>query len=180
MTKQAAQQPTFRGSILDADPPAYGVNIAGRMTVFPGKVAVVRSDDGRKGRKEELRMKPTLPPGASRTRAQAVVRRLSPGDFNCIIALGLQDSEPLLPRVGDVAPPDGFHEEQAHFEFVQTRERVSYLSSRIVRDRIFRCVVLRAYSERCAVSGLKLINGGVVLKSLQRISGRWKRMVLIS
>ncbi|MGN6310703.1 MAG: metallophosphoesterase, partial [Xanthobacteraceae bacterium] len=32
MTKQAAQQPTCRGSILDADPPAYGVNIAGRMT----------------------------------------------------------------------------------------------------------------------------------------------------
>ena len=33
MTKQAAQQPTCRGSILDADPPAQGVNIAGRMTI---------------------------------------------------------------------------------------------------------------------------------------------------
>lgn len=93
-------------------------------------------------------------------RAQAAVRSLSPGDFNRIIALGLQDGEPLLPRVGDVAPPDGFHEEQTHFEFEQTRERVSYLSSRIVRDRIFRRVILRAYGERCAVSGLKLINGG--------------------
>ncbi|MBS0530794.1 MAG: lytic transglycosylase domain-containing protein, partial [Proteobacteria bacterium] len=28
-----AQQPTCRGSILDAYPPAYGVNIAGRMTL---------------------------------------------------------------------------------------------------------------------------------------------------
>lgn len=93
-------------------------------------------------------------------RAQAAVRSLSPGDFNRIIALGLQDGEPLLPRVGDVASPDGFHEEQTHFEFEQTRERFSYLSSRIVRDRIFRRVILRAYGERCAVSGLKLINGG--------------------
>ena len=41
MTKQAAQQPIYRGSILDADPPAQGVNIAGRMT---GKNNVTRID----------------------------------------------------------------------------------------------------------------------------------------
>ncbi|MBN8977230.1 MAG: hypothetical protein J0I08_12190, partial [Rhizobiales bacterium] len=35
MTKQAAQQPIYRGSILDADPPAQGVTIAGRITVKP-------------------------------------------------------------------------------------------------------------------------------------------------
>ena len=34
------------------------------------------------------------------------------------------------------------------------------LTSRVVRDRVFRRTVLRAYDERCAVSGLKLINGG--------------------
>ena len=28
-----------------------------------------------------------------------------------------------------------------------------------MRDRVFRRIVLRAYSERCAISGLKLING---------------------
>jgi putative restriction endonuclease len=33
------------------------------------------------------------------------------------------------------------------------------LTSRIVRDRVFRKIVLRAYDERCAVTGLKLING---------------------
>ena len=38
--------------------------------------------------------------------------------------------------------------------------RASFLASRIVRDRVFRRIVLRAYDERCAVSGLKLINGG--------------------
>jgi putative restriction endonuclease len=80
-------------------------------------------------------------------RAQAAARPLSPRDFNRIIALGSHDDEPLLPRVGDIAPPDGFHEEQAHFEFEQTRERVRYLSSQIVRDRISHRVVLRAYGE---------------------------------
>src|SRR5882757_11311690 len=37
--------------------------------------------------------------------------------------------------------------------------RVAYLTSRIVRDRIFRRIVLRAYDARCAVTSLKLING---------------------
>lgn len=92
--------------------------------------------------------------------AQAAVRALSPADFDRIIRLGLDDSEPLLPRVDDDAPVAGFREEQAPFAFEQPRERVSILSSRIVRDRIFRRVVLRAYDERCAISGLKLINGG--------------------
>ncbi|MFG1343024.1 HNH endonuclease [Xanthobacter autotrophicus] len=93
-------------------------------------------------------------------RAQAAVRPLSSDDFNRIIALGLNDSEPLLPRVDDGASVAGFHEEQAPFVFEQTRERADFLSSRLVRDRIFRRVVLRAYDERCAISGLKLINGG--------------------
>lgn len=93
-------------------------------------------------------------------RAQAAVRPLSPSDFNRIVALGLNDSEPLLPRTGDRTSPFEIDEGQAPFAFEQTRERVSRLSSRIVRDRIFRRVVLRAYGERCAISGLKLINGG--------------------
>ncbi len=88
------------------------------------------------------------------------VRVLSASDFNRIISLGLNDSEVLFPRVGDAVTPDGFDEEQTPFEFEQTRERVSSLSSRIMRDRIFRRIVLRAYDERCAISGLKLINGG--------------------
>lgn len=93
-------------------------------------------------------------------RAQAAVRPLSRDDFNRIVTLGLNDSEPLLPRVDEGASLSGFEEEQAPFVFEQPRERVNTLSSRIVRDRIFRRVVLRAYDERCAISGLKLINGG--------------------
>lgn len=90
-------------------------------------------------------------------RAQSAVRPISPSDFNRIVTLGLNESEPLLPRTGEKMP--GFDEQQAPFEFEQSRDRASFTVSRIVRDRIFRRTVLRAYSERCAISGLRLING---------------------
>lgn len=93
-------------------------------------------------------------------RAQSAVRPIAPGDFKRIVALGLNESEPLLPRVGEEFQTLGLHEEQMPFEFEQSRDRKSFTVSRIVRDRIFRRIVLRAYSERCAISGLKLINGG--------------------
>ncbi len=91
-------------------------------------------------------------------RAQSAVRLLSPSDFNRIYDLGFDADELVLPRVDEMGT--GFQEDQAPFEFEQSRDRVSYVGSRIVRDRIFRRVVLRAYDERCAITGLKLINGG--------------------
>ena len=92
-------------------------------------------------------------------RAQSAVRSISPSDFNRIVTLGLNEGEPLLPRVGAELPPLDVREEQTPFEFERSRDRMSFTVSRVVRDRIFRRVVLRAYSERCAISGLKLING---------------------
>lgn len=92
-------------------------------------------------------------------RAQAAVRPLSGSDFNRIVDLGLREDAPMLPRVGEAAPLPGLREEKAPFTFEQTRERVSALTSRIVRDRIFRRTILRAYGERCAITGLRLING---------------------
>jgi putative restriction endonuclease len=91
-------------------------------------------------------------------RAQAAVRPLSSADFNRIIQRGLDDPDPLLPRA-DAEPAAGFFETQTPFTFEQERIRVSTLMSRIVRDRVFRRVVLRAYDERCAITGLRLING---------------------
>ncbi|MER9022149.1 HNH endonuclease [Mesorhizobium sp. M0815] len=93
-------------------------------------------------------------------RAQAAVRPISPADFNRIIDLGLDTNGSLLPRVDEVDTSAGFQDEQAPFEFEQSRDRVNYIGSRIVRDRVFRRIVLRAYDERCAITGLKLINGG--------------------
>jgi putative restriction endonuclease len=92
-------------------------------------------------------------------RAQSAVRALSADDFKRIVGLGLQEDAPVLPRVGDVVPLPGLRDDQIPFIFEQIRERASYLSSRILRDRIFRRTVLRAYGERCAITGLRLING---------------------
>jgi putative restriction endonuclease len=97
-------------------------------------------------------------------RAQAAVRPLSANDFNRIVSRGLADEMPLLPRLDPPVADDTvsfqFDEDQSPFEFEQERERVPILGSRILRDRVFRRVVLRAYDERCGVTGLKLINGG--------------------
>ncbi|MGZ8348290.1 MAG: HNH endonuclease, partial [Allosphingosinicella sp.] len=92
-------------------------------------------------------------------RAQAAVRSLSPSDFNRIIEAGLEDRVPPLPR-SEPEALSSLRDEQAPFLFEQARDRVATLTSRIVRDRVFRRIVLRAYDERCAVTGLKLINGG--------------------
>jgi putative restriction endonuclease len=91
-------------------------------------------------------------------RAQAAVRSLSPGDFKRILDIGLEDT-PLLPRIGEVSPPSEFEEEQAPFVFEEERDRINFTVSRIVRDRVFRRVVLRAYDQRCVITGLRLING---------------------
>ena len=85
-------------------------------------------------------------------RAQSAVRPLSSNDFNRIIQQGLDDTAPLLPRVDETGFGPGFHEDQMPFQLEQERERVSSLTSRIVRDRVFRRIVLRAYDERCAVT----------------------------
>ncbi|QAY77572.1 HNH endonuclease [Sphingosinicella sp. BN140058] len=98
--------------------------------------------------------------GAISGRAQAAVRGLSASDFTRIIEAGLAEPSPLLPRLGSAEPDQAVREEHAPFAFDKARERVAMLVSRVVRDRVFRRIVLRAYDERCAVTGLKLINGG--------------------
>ncbi|MRG56417.1 restriction endonuclease [Phyllobacterium sp. SYP-B3895] len=94
-------------------------------------------------------------------RAQSAVRPISPNDFDRIVSLGLDESEPELPRIGEaVGPLTGFADAaQAPFIF-ELERRITQMTSRIVRDRIFRRLVLDAYDKRCAVTGLKLINGG--------------------
>jgi putative restriction endonuclease len=90
---------------------------------------------------------------------QWAVRTISLEDFNRILALGIPDEEPVLPRAGE---PVGsiLAEERAPFVFDTERERIAAYTNRIVRDRVFRRVVLDAYDCRCAITGLKFINGG--------------------
>lgn len=92
-------------------------------------------------------------------RAQSAVRSISREDFSRIVGLGLAERVPLLPRVDDEMSDSSFAEEQAPFIYDEQRDRVTITMSRVMRDRVFRRVVLRAYDERCAITGLKLING---------------------
>lgn len=97
-------------------------------------------------------------------RAQAAVRPISSVDFNRILSIGLAEGQSELPRSGEAAVTserNGFSDGmQAPFIFEQERARVVQLSSRIVRDRLFRRLILQTYDKRCAITGLKLINGG--------------------
>lgn len=90
--------------------------------------------------------------------AQWSIRPLSVADFNRIILHGLPDEEGLLPRT-DLTHETGMQDQRTSFDFGHP-PRATQLVSRQVRDRAFRNAVLRAYEERCALTGLKLINGG--------------------
>jgi putative restriction endonuclease len=93
--------------------------------------------------------------------AQAAVRPLSHVDFAAIINRGLRDDEPILPRVDlPMQEDDRLREVPIEFAFEQPRLRIESLVSRPFRDRIFRSAVIGAYGNRCAISGLKFINGG--------------------
>lgn len=100
-------------------------------------------------------------------RAQSAVRPISPEDFSRIIGYGLDESDVTLPREdvtplrgGDVSPLTGFSDPQVAFSGPVSQERIQQLTSRTVRDRAFRKIIIRAYDGRCAVTGLKFINGG--------------------
>jgi len=93
-------------------------------------------------------------------RAQAAVRVLSVSDFVRIVERGLGRDEDILPRDGEGYSSSGFQDQTAPFHHLPVRERVNQLTNRAIRDRNFRKTVLRAYGERCAITGLRLINGG--------------------
>jgi putative restriction endonuclease len=92
-------------------------------------------------------------------RAQSAVRPISSDDFYRIVGMGLEETAPLLPRL-DALAPEIDDRPQFPFDHDQNRNRVSFTVSRIVRDRVFRRVILRAYDQRCAITGLRFINGG--------------------
>lgn len=94
-------------------------------------------------------------------RAQSAVRPLSVEDFNRIVDLGTAETEDFLPRAdSNTATDDRLSDYRVPFLHEIERDRVAYLGSRAVRDRLFRRRVVTAYDARCAVTGLKLINGG--------------------
>lgn len=97
--------------------------------------------------------------GRNSGRAQSAVRALSIEDFNRIVDLGLADDRSFLPRIGETSGASD-SDVLGSFQLEIQRDRVANLGSRLVRDRLFRRRVVEAYDARCAMTGLKLINGG--------------------
>jgi putative restriction endonuclease len=87
---------------------------------------------------------------------QHAVRRLPDHEFDAIVRRGLPaDLEAVEAR--RYAPPGpGLHDAEITFE----RPVIERLTSRSYRDVAFRRLVRRAYDDRCAMSGLRLRNGG--------------------
>jgi putative restriction endonuclease len=92
-------------------------------------------------------------------RAIQSIRPISNADFNRIVDLGLLNEDELLPRIDEEEPVlSAVREEQAPWD--GPVDRATMLASRKVRDRQFRKRVLDVYEGRCALTGMRLINGG--------------------
>jgi putative restriction endonuclease len=91
-------------------------------------------------------------------RAVQSIRTIADADFNRIVDLGLIEEDELLPRRDEDAVPAFVQEERASWD--GPVDRTTALVSRAVRDRQFRKRVLQVYDSRCALTGMKLINGG--------------------
>lgn len=97
---------------------------------------------------------------ADQVRAAQAIRMLAQTDFDQIVDLGLI-ADDLLPRRDDAMPEDNgsrLLEERSAFE--PQVDRATTLVNRKVRDRQFRKRVLEVYGAECALTGMKLINGG--------------------
>jgi putative restriction endonuclease len=112
------------------------------------------------------------PDGTVKGSKQLAVRPLGNADFNRIVEIGLMDPETELPRVDatDLAPTkDETRADRAgaigqmayHVDPIeQPVDRAFMLVNRKVRDAKFRRAVLYAYQGRCALTGIRLVNGG--------------------
>jgi putative restriction endonuclease len=91
-------------------------------------------------------------------RAIQSIRPISDADFNRIVDLGLIEEDELLPRVDEGETVASLvHDELEPWDGPVDRE--TKLVSRTVRDRQFRKRILDVYGCRCALTGMRLING---------------------
>lgn len=98
--------------------------------------------------------------GTSKGAFGRAVRAIPDREFKLILAAGFASEQ--VSRIGDdsVGIP-GLAEQQAPFDASATeRPMIETTLTRPFRDEAFRRRVRLAYDNRCAVSGLKLINGG--------------------
>jgi putative restriction endonuclease len=98
--------------------------------------------------------------GSIKGSKQLAVRPLSNADFNRIVEVGLMDAEPELPRDGQVDSLPAMLGDIGQEPFEGLVDRATMLVSRKVRDAKFRRAVLHVYKGRCALTGIRLVNGG--------------------
>lgn len=92
-------------------------------------------------------------------RAVQSIRPISDADFNRVVGLGLVEEDDLLPRVDEAQPVlERVMEEQQPWE--GPVDRATTLVARKLRDRQFRKRIVEAYDCRCALTGMRLVNGG--------------------
>lgn len=84
---------------------------------------------------------------------QRSVRLIPDNEFQAIVAAGFNES-----KEGErsLSPAPGFSEEAEEFE----RPIIEQVISRPFRDAKFSAQVRKAYYETCALTGLRIINGG--------------------
>lgn len=123
----------------------------------PGRAewAVARIDPGSYLQAERAVAGPDLPgaePGLVHVLSERAFARL------------LRDAFPSLPPTTlsgtEAARGPGLAEETLPFDPEPARTRTLRTVSRVARDRVFRAIVLDAYDRRCAITGLRFINGG--------------------
>lgn len=92
-------------------------------------------------------------------RAVQSIRPISDEDFNRIVGFGLVDEEEMLPRADEAKRDlDRVKEDQQPWE--GPIDRATTLVERKLRDRQFRRRIVEAYDCRCALTGMRLVNGG--------------------
>lgn len=126
-----------QGSYLD-----FGTTVPFSSDGLPMERALLNDDGSIKGSK------------------QLAIRPLTNADFNRIVEIGLMDAEPELPRVGQTEPIPAMLGEIGQEAFEGPVDRATMLVSRKVRDAKFRRAVLHVYEGRCALTGMRLVNGG--------------------
>ncbi|MDE1467337.1 HNH endonuclease [Aurantiacibacter sp. D1-12] len=96
----------------------------------------------------------------SQGRARASIRDISLEDFNRILDLGMLTEDELLPREDELDSPliERLNDKAEAWD--GPVDRATVLTERKVRDRQFRARVLAAYECTCALTGMRLINGG--------------------
>lgn len=125
------------GSYLD-----FGTNVPFSVDGLPMERALISDAGGLKGSK------------------QNAIRPLTNADFNRIVEIGLMNPEPELPRVGEAEPALPLLTDLGQEPLDGPVDRATMLVSRKVRKAAFRRAILHVYEGRCALTGMKLVNGG--------------------